>query len=258
VRFRQVLVVGPLADAQVRHGVEPQRVDAEIEPELHHVDHRVDDRRVVVIQIRLVREEAVPEVLASDRVEGPVRLLGVGEDDPRLGKLLVGVAPDVELALGRAGRRLPRPLEPRMLIRRVVDDQLDQHLDVTGVGGIDKRLEVVERAVARMDVLVIGDVVAVVLERRGEERQDPQAGNPERLQIVELLGHALEVADAVVVAVEERFDVRLVDDGVLVPQRIGVGGGRRGVGGQAGRDRQALRVGSHKMCPCRMSGSKRT
>ena len=130
VRLGQVLVVGAFAHAQVRHRVEPQRVDAEIEPELHHVDHRVDDRRVVVIEVGLVREEAVPVVLAGDRVVGPVRLLGVGEDDPRLGELLVGVAPDVELALGRSRRRVPRALEPRMLIRGVVDDQLDQHLDV--------------------------------------------------------------------------------------------------------------------------------
>ena len=67
-----------------------------------------DDRRVVVVEIRLVREEAVPVVLLRHRVERPVRLLGVGEDDARLRKLRVGVAPDVEVALGRARRRVPR------------------------------------------------------------------------------------------------------------------------------------------------------
>ena len=148
VRLGQVLVVRPFAHAQVRHGVEPEGVDADVEPELHHVDHRLDHRRVVVVQVGLVREEAVPVVLLRDRVVGPVRLLGVGEDDPRLGKLLVGVAPDVELPLGRSGRRVPRTLEPRVLIRRVVDDQLDQHLDAPLVRGAHERLEVVERAVA--------------------------------------------------------------------------------------------------------------
>ena len=47
-----------------------------------------------------------------------------------------------------------------------------------------------------------------------------RAGDAEALQVVELLRQAREVADAVVVAVEERADVRLVDDGVLVPERI--------------------------------------
>ena len=71
-----------------------------------------------------------------------------------------------------------------------------------------------------MDVQVVRDVVAVVLERRGKEGQQPEAGDAEILQVVELLRQALEVADAVVVAVEERLDVRLVDDRVLVPERI--------------------------------------
>ncbi len=138
VRLRQVLVAGALAHAQVGDRVEPQRVDAAIEPEPQHVDHRLDDRRVVVIEIGLMREEAVPVVLAGDRIPGPVRLLGVGEDDPRLGKLLVGVAPDVEVALGRSGRRVARALEPRMLVRGVVDDQLDQDLEAARVRGVDE------------------------------------------------------------------------------------------------------------------------
>ena len=37
----------------------------------------------------------------------------------------------------------------------------------------------------------------------------------------------LEVADAVAVAVGERLDVKLIDDGVLVPERSWVGGGHR-------------------------------
>jgi hypothetical protein len=137
------------------------------------------------------------------------------------------------------------------------DDQLDEHLDVAGVGRVDERLEVVERAVARVDAPVVGDVVAVVLERRGEERQDPQAGDAEALEVVELLRQPGEVADAVVVAVEERLDVRVVDDRVLVPERIVVGRGR-GVCDGVGGNGQVRGVGSHKMCPCRMSGSKRT
>ena len=202
---------------------------------------RVDDGRVVVVQVRLMREEAVPEVLAGHRIEGPVRLFGVGEDDPRLGKLLVGVAPDVELPLGRSRRRVPGALEPRVLVRRVVDHQLDQHLDVPGVGGRHERLEVLERAVAGVHAPVVGDVVAVVFERRREERQDPQAGDAEPLQVIELLGDPREVADAVVVAVEERPDVRVVDDRVLYQSGSASEAGD-GVSATAGRVRFGVSV----------------
>ena len=63
----------------------------------------------------------------------------------------------------------------------------------------DEGLEVVQRAVAAVHVHVVGDVVAVVSERRGVEGQQPEAGDAEPLEVVELLCQAPEVADAVVV-----------------------------------------------------------
>jgi hypothetical protein len=88
VRLLEVLAVGALALVQVGHRVEPEAVDAEVEPELEHLDHRVLDLGVVEVQVRLVGEEPVPEVLAAHRVERPVRGLGVDEDDPRVGVLV--------------------------------------------------------------------------------------------------------------------------------------------------------------------------
>ena len=84
----------------------------------------------------------------------------------------------------------------------------------------DEALEVGERAVARMDVLVIRDVVAVVAQRRRIERQQPDRVHAKALEVIELLGEAGEVADAIVGAVEEGANVRLIDDGVLEPERI--------------------------------------
>ena len=77
--------------------------------------------------------------------------------------------------------------------------------------------EVAQRAVGRIDAAVVGDVVAVVAQRGGVERQDPDRIDAELLHVVELLHQPGEVADAVVVAVEEGFDVQLIDDRVLVP-----------------------------------------
>ena len=86
---------------------------------------------------------------------------------------------------------------------------------------VEEPLEVVERAVDRVDRRVVRDVVPVVAQRRRVERQQPEAGDAEILQIGQLLREAGEVADAVAVAVVEGADVGLVDDRVLVPERIG-------------------------------------
>jgi hypothetical protein len=234
VRLGQVLADRALALDQVRHRIEPQPVDAAIEPEPHHADDRVEHPRVVEVQVRLVMEEPVPVVGLRGVVPAPVGGLGVREDDPDPFVFAVGVAPDVEVPLGGAGRRPARGLEPRVLIRRVVDDELGDDADVAAVRFGDHAVEIGERAVARVDVLVVRDVVAVVAQRRGVERQQPQGIDAKPLQVFHLLRQPGEVADAVVGAVEERAHVRLIDDGIFVPVRIVA----------RGRLRSRLNVGS--------------
>ncbi|VCU07348.1 hypothetical protein RHODGE_RHODGE_00450 [Rhodoplanes serenus] len=245
VGLRQVLVDGAFALAQIRDGIEPETVDAEIEPAAHHLHHRPQDARIVEVEIGLVGEEAVPIVGARLRIEGPVRLLGVGEDDPGVEVLLVGIAPHVPVARIGAGPAAPRPLEPRMLVGGVVDDQLGDDLEAAPLRLLHEAAEVLHRAEVGIDPPIIGDVVAVVAAGARIERQEPQRGDAEVLEIVELRGQAAEVTDPVVVAVEERLDVDLIDHRVLVPHRVAgeVGGCR---GGDVGED--VHRLLSRLMC----------
>src|SRR5450432_2011471 len=67
---------------------------------------------------------------------------------------------------------------------------------------------------------VVRDIVAVIAQRRWEERKQPDAGYAQVLKVIQLLREAFEIAHAVVVAVKESFDVGFIDDGVFVPQRI--------------------------------------
>ena len=127
-----------------------------------------------------------------------------------------------------------------MLIGGVVDHELRDDPKSAIVRGIHERQEVPSRAVARMNVVVVGDVVAVVAERRRIERLQPDRRDAERLDVVELLRQPAEVADAVVVAVEESADVQLIDDRVAVPERVVdllscVDRGRGGTAGRGGR-----------------------
>ena len=65
VRLGQVLAVGAVALVQVGHGVEPEAVHAEVEPEAQDLEHRLLDLGVVEVEVRLVGEEAVPVVGAA-------------------------------------------------------------------------------------------------------------------------------------------------------------------------------------------------
>jgi hypothetical protein len=66
----------------------------------------------------------------------------------------------------------------------VVDHELRDHPDATLVGLAEKPPKVRHRAVVGIDVEIIGDVVAVVQQRRGIEGQQPQGRHAQLLDVV--------------------------------------------------------------------------
>ena len=227
MRLGQVLAAGPLALEEVRDGVEAQPVDAHPEPEVERLQHGAPHGRVVEVEVGLVGVEAVPVVGLGHRIPGPVRRLEVLEDDARVAVALGRVAPDVEVARGAAGRGAAGALEPGMLVRRVVDHQLGDDPQAAAMCLAQEDAEVIQRAQVGIDALVVGDVVAVVAQRRRVEGQQPERRDAQIVQVVEPLRQAGEIADAVAVAVVERADAQLVDDRVLVPERVVVADDRR-------------------------------
>src|SRR5207249_40214 len=85
---------------------------------------------------------------------------------------------------------------------------------------VEKRAEIVERSVVRINVEIIGDVVAVVAQWRRIKRQQPDGRDAKLVEIIELLNQAAKIADTVTIAVMKSFDVQLVDDCVFVRQRL--------------------------------------
>ena len=108
-----------------------------------------------------------------------------------------------------------------MLVGRVVDDELGDDPQAPLLGFLDEAAEILHRPEIGVDVAIIGDVVAVVAAGGGVERQQPQRGDAEILQVPQFLGQPGKVADAVIVAVGEGLDVELIDDRILVPELVG-------------------------------------
>ena len=219
VGLLQVLAGGAVPLVEVGDGVEPETVEAEVEPEADHVEDGFAHFGVVVVEVGLVRIEAVPVVLVALGVVGPVRPFDVDEDDPRLGPLLVVVVPHVPVRLGVVAA-LARLDEPGMLIAGVVDDQVGDDPDAPGVGLVQQTAEVVHRPALGMDRVVVADVVAPVTEGGRIEGEQPQAVHPQPLEVIQFGDEPGDVAGTVVVAVEEPPDEHLVEDGPLEPERI--------------------------------------
>ena len=181
----QVLARGPVALEEIGHGVETEAVETEVEPEAHDVEHGLHHFGVLVVEVGLVGEEAVPVVLLPGRLPRPVGRLHVDEHDACVGPPLVVVVPDVPVGLGVVGRR-PGFDEPRMLVARVVHDQVGDHPYAAPVGVVEKGHQVVEGTQIGVDGEEVADVVAAVAHGRRVVGQEPQAVDPQPLEIVEL------------------------------------------------------------------------
>ena len=154
------------------------------------------DGRVLEVEVGLVAEEAVPEELPPHRVEGPVRGLGVDEDDARVGVLR---------------RRCRTTRRSRRTGPRGRTGDAWNHGCWSLVWFMTRSMMIrMPRACACVTssvksgsvpnsgstARVVGDVVATVAQRRGVERRQPEAVDAEPLQVVEPVDQAGEVARA--------------------------------------------------------------
>ena len=167
-----------------------------LQPELHHLPHFFAHSRIVVVQIGLMAEEAMPVIVLRNRVPCPVRQFGIDEDDADAADIACRCR-SRHTSRAWVVSRLARFLKPGMLIGGVVQHHFDDHANAALMGSLEKGFEIVERAVAGMDGGVVGDVVAVVAQRRREKRHEPDGIDPQLLQIVELLREAPEIANAI-------------------------------------------------------------
>ncbi len=187
--------------------VHAEAVDALVQPEAHLVVDRAAHGGVVPVEVALLGGEAVQVVLTHALHVGPCRAAEAGA--PVVGDL---VSPDVVVVVGVASA-LAGFLEPNVLVGGVVDHQVEDDLEPLLVRLGQKRVEVGHRAQRGLNGAVVGDVVAVVHLRGGEDRVQPDDVHAQLGQVVEFLADAVEVADAVAVGVAEALGVGLVNDG---------------------------------------------
>ena len=228
----------PELEVDVLHGVDPEAVDAELDPALVDLTHAVDDlgplgeqvvqADEVAVRRGLTGEGRVAPVVVHRRVVEPGRGLGVlvplGEErgvregsgvelGPLGGRLAHVVAVVERLAcgilvrvglLGAVGVLLLLVVDD---VRGVVGDDVEEDLHPLGVRGVDEVLHVLVGPEVRVDLGEVGDPVPVVagallagaalnrlvLEAGGE----PDRGGAHALDVVQLLGDALEVTTVV-------------------------------------------------------------
>jgi len=196
--------------------IEPEAVDAALEPEAHDVEHRVLHIRIVEVEIGLLGEEIVEVILAAAGVPLP----GATAEDgrPVVGRrtILLGIGPDIPVSAGIGAAELALA-EPGVFGRGVRQHLVHDHLHAERVGAGDQRVEIVEAAEEPIDLLIVGDIVAHVGLGRLVDRREPDAIDAEGGNVIEAAHDAREVTDAVTVAVLKGARIDLIDHSAAPP-----------------------------------------
>src|SRR3954451_7389682 len=114
-----------------------------------------------------------------------------------------------------------------MFIRSMVYHHIDQHAYTALAASVSKLHEIAERSIARIDPIVVADVIPAVTSRRGLERHKPDCGDTETMEIIQTPYQAFEISNAVSIGIHVRRYGEAIDDGVLVPKIVDQNGFRR-------------------------------
>ena len=105
-----------------------------------------------------------------------------------------------------------------MLIRRVIHYEVKDDVDVSLLCLTRQEIEVRQRPVHGIDILVIGNVVTEIYLWRREARRNPDRIYAKVFQVIQLRGDTPEIANSIVVTVGEAARINLVKDRVLPPR----------------------------------------
>ena len=200
-----------------RGHVHAEAVCTQREPELHDVDKlllgcaavrvihwklptRIVDLREAVVECRL----AIEEILHVHPVA-----LAIASDAASFVVFQPVVRPDIAVCilifLWQSGF-----LKPLVFQRGMPRDQIDNDLDAVFMRSRAERGEILIRAVARRDLVKIGDIIARVAERRFIERIQPDCREAHVADVGQLRPDTIQITDAVRICVIKRLRIDVV------------------------------------------------
>ena len=104
-----------------------------------------------------------------------------------------------------------------VFVRGVIEDHVKDDTNVSLLPLGDEVVHIGDGAVLWIDGLVVGDVVAEVNLGRGVHGRNPDSVDAQTFKVVQTLGDAVEIADAIAVGVLKAAGIDLVEDSVLPP-----------------------------------------
>ncbi len=143
------------------HRVQTKSRHAALVPPARNIKHRVLHGRITPVEVRLLHVKIVIVILIGRGIELPSRAAEIGVPVIRRLSVPSAVAPDVPVAMSRGARGLGIK-KPFVLIGSMVYDEIKNDMDAALLGLTRERVEIRQGPVHRIDVFVVGNVVAEV------------------------------------------------------------------------------------------------
>ena len=185
--------------------VHAESVNSPVHPPVHHLVDCLTQFGSFPIEVGLLGRELVEIVFTALRIIGPRGSAEIAPPAIGFGSWLAG---DMPFLCGHP----PIPIrfvagfvtgfdEPSVLIRGVVNHQIHNDFEAEVVGGAKQFIHVIESAEHGVDVLVVGDIVAVIVLGRYVHGAQPNNVNAKFCHIGQAPGDSLDITDPVAVCV---------------------------------------------------------
>ena len=202
-----------------RGHVHAEAVRAQGEPELHDIDklllgcaavrviHRELPRRIVDLREAIIeRRLAIEEILHIHAVA-----LAVASDTASVVVFQPVIRPDIAVCV-LIFLRQSGFLKPLAFQSGMTRDQIDNDLDAVFMRSRAECSKVLIRAVARRDLVKVGDIIARIAERRFIERIQPDCREAHVADVGQLRPDTVQITDAVRICVIKRLRIDVVKD----------------------------------------------
>ena len=200
----------------VDDGVDAESTDPLLHPPSDVLVYFLAQLRVFPVEVGLLFVEDVHIELIGARQLVPARPAKIGPPVGR--KLPVRIlVPQVEELAVLAVRIFTGLLKPLVLIRTVIDYKVHQDGHPALFCLRDQLFHVLHGPEARIDRIIVRDIISLVGQRRLIDRGDPHDVHSQLLQIVQPADDPLQIADAVAIAVHKALGVDLISYFVMPP-----------------------------------------
>src|ERR1700733_3822176 len=166
------------------NGVHAKAGDSELQPKAHDLEDLSLNFRIGSIEVRLKIIKAMEVVGLGNLVVVPGRLLYTGEHYSGGSILRLVLGPHIPVTI--LGLRIATGgLEPGMFVGGVIDHQVNQHAQSPLFAATSELDKVSKGPIARVDAVIVCDIIAVVLIRRRLKRHKPYRSNAQSLEIIQ-------------------------------------------------------------------------